>query len=145
MKQAFTPRTGSVSVPALVSWFEEGDEPLFTVCSLSFEQLSKADAMADNSGAMIKLMESLQAKNGKEIGEGIRDAFGVGLETPPNMVKRINHLIMGSVEPVIDEEMAVKLACTFPIEFTQVTNKIIELTGKGYEPGKPQGCTATPK
>jgi hypothetical protein len=145
MNAQFEARTADVSVKELRSWFPDGEDAVFTVRGLTFEELSKADAAADNSGAMLKLLTSIQSKNGVEIGEGIKDAFGVGKETPANMVKRIHHLMMGSVAPEMDEEFSVKLANTFPVEFTAVTNKIIELTGKGYMPGKQKGSTKTPK
>ena len=141
MKQQFEARTEDVRVLELDAWFDEESDPVFTVRGLTFEELAKADAAADNSKAMLNLVASLQTKDGDAIGEGIKDAFGVGKETPANMIKRINHLVMGSVSPEIDEEFAVKLANTFPVEFTQLTNKIVELTGKGYQPGKQKGST----
>jgi hypothetical protein len=144
MKEQFEARTADVPVVELQDWFPDGEDAVFTVRGLTFAELSKADAAADNSGAMLKLLASIQSKNGAEIGEGIKDAFGVGIETPVNMIKRIQHLMMGSVAPVMDEEFVVKLANTFPVEFTAVTNKIIELTGKGYVPGKQKGSTKTP-
>jgi hypothetical protein len=145
MKQQFEARTADVRVLELAEWFDKDTDPVFTVRGLTFEELNKADNAADNSKAMIELISRLQTKDGPAIAEGIKDAFGVGKETPANMVKRINHLVMGSVEPVIDEEFAVKLANTFPIEFMTLTNKVIELTGKGYVPGKQKGSTKSQK
>jgi hypothetical protein len=144
MNAQFEARTADVTVSELADWFPDG-EAVFTVRGLTFEELSKADAAADNSGAMLKLLTSIQAKNGADIGEGIKDAFGVGKDTPVNMIKRIHHLMTGSVEPDVDEEFAVKLANTYPVEFTAITNKIIELTGRGYVPGKQKGSTKSPK
>ena len=141
MKQQFEARTDDVRVSELSEWFAEGDEPLFKVRGLTFEELNKADNAAENSKAMLNLVAQLQTKDGAAIAEGIKDAFGIGKDTPANMIKRINHLVMGCVSPEIDEEFAVKLANTYPIEFTQITNKIIELTGKGFMPGKPKGST----
>lgn len=141
MRQQFEARTDNVPVPELAAWFDEESNPVFIVRGLTFEELSKADAAADNSKTMLNLVASLTTKDGKAIAEGIKDAFGVGQETPTNMIKRINHLVMGSVQPEIDEQFAVKLASTFPVEFTQLTNKIVALTGKGFEPGKPKGST----
>lgn len=140
-KTEFVARTEKVRVADLSAWFDEGEEPVFVVRGLTFEELCKAESMADNSKAMLNLMASIQQRDGIAIGEGIKDAFGVGKETPANMIKRINHLVIASIDPVIDEELAVKIASTFPIEFTAVTNKITELTGKGFVPGKRKGCT----
>ena len=145
MKQQFEARTAEVRVSELADWFDGDADPVFTVRGLTFEELNKADNAADNSKAMLELITRLQTKDGAQIAEGIKDAFGVGKDTPANMVKRINHLVMGSVDPVIDEEFAVKLANTFPIEFMSLTNKVIELTGKGYVPGKQKGSTRSQK
>lgn len=141
MKQPFDARTEDVRVVELASWFAEGDEPVFKVRGLTFEELNKADNAADNSKAMLNLVATLQTKDGTAIADGIKDAFGIGKDTPANMIKRINHMVMGSVDPKIDEELAVKLASTYPIEFTIISNKIIELTGKGFMPGKLKGST----
>lgn len=137
----FVARTEPVRVADLSMWFDEGDEPVFIVRGLTYEEVCKAESMADNSKQMLNLIESIQSKDGAAIGEGVKDAFGVGKETPPNMIKRINHLVMASVEPEIDEELAVKLATNYPMEFSQITNKITELTGLGFLPGKHKGCT----
>ena len=141
MNQPFDARTEDVIVAELASWFDKDEKPVFTVRGLTFEELNKADNAADNSKAMLNLVATLQTKDGAAIAEGVKDAFGIGKDTPANMIKRINHLVMGSVSPTIDEELAVKLASTYPIEFTQISNKIIELTGKGFMPGKPKGST----
>ena len=142
MRQQFEARTESVPVVELAAWFDEGADPAFIVRGLTFEELSKAESAADNSKTMLNLVNSLSAKKGAEVGEGIKNAFGVGEDTPASMIKRIQHLMMGSVDPVIDETLAVKLASTFPVEFTALTNTIVKLTGKGYVPGKQKRSTA---
>ena len=141
MNEQFEDRTMDVPVPGLAIWFGEGEKPVFTVKGLTFHQLNTADNKADNSEQMLKLVGKLQAKDGASIGEEIQNAFGIGEDTPPNMVKRINHLVMGCLNPVVDEEFAVKLASMYPVEFMDISNKIITLTGQGFVPGKRKGCT----
>lgn len=139
--EQFGPRTSDVPVSGLAIWFADGEDPVITVRGLTFEELCKADNAADNSDQMLKLINQLQSKQGKEAAESIKDSFGVGEETPANMIRRKCHLIMGSVEPEIDEEMAIKLASTYPVEFKELTNKIVLLTGAGFVPGKRKGST----
>jgi hypothetical protein len=55
---------------------------------------------------------------------------------PDDVAKRIEHLVLGSVDPVCTPDLAVRLCETYPVEFYQLTTKILELTGKGQEPGK---------
>lgn len=144
VNERFEARTEDVPVPDLAIWFDEGETPLFTVRGLTFEELSRADSAADNTGEMLKLLASLQAKSGEQIAEGVKNAFGIGEETPPNMIRRKQHLMMGAVNPEVDEEFAVKLSCTYPVEFKILTNKIVELTGRGFVPGKQKGSSAPP-
>lgn len=138
LREQFAPRTHSVEVPELAAWFNCGEKesPAWEVKGLNFEELAKADSKADNANAIRDLISSLSKKDGKEIAGNLANAFGFGDDTPRQMVQRINYLVFGSVSPECDEELAVKLASTFPIEFKQITDKILELTGRGYVPGK---------
>ena len=65
------------------------------------------------------------------IKEAVTEMLGGTMSVPVDTQKRILHLVKGSVDPKIDESVAVKLSETFPIEFLVLTNKILELTGLG--------------
>lgn len=146
MKEVFEARTAEVRVSssALVNYFDEGSEPVFKVRGLTYEELSKCNNAADTTPAMRKLLEELNKKDGAGIATEIKNVFGVGNDTPANVIKAINHVVTGCVDPEIDEEMAVKLATAFPIEFGQISMKIVELTGQGHVPGKQKSSTAKP-
>jgi len=142
IKAKFEYRTERVQVPALEKFFDaDADgkvDAAFVVRGLTFEELSKAENQADNSDTVRKLLEQLGSSNPNAKSAALADALGYGDEVPRQMVIRKHHLVIGCVEPPIDEEMAVKLANTFPVEFKQLTNKILELTGAGQvSPGKP--------
>jgi hypothetical protein len=54
-------------------------------------------------------------------------------------------LALGSVEPAVDHETAVRLCTYCPIEFYALTNAIVKLTGQGAEIKKKQiGSGTTP-
>jgi hypothetical protein len=53
-------------------------------------------------------------------------------------------LVIGSVDPRIELETAIKLCKVFPVEFMQLTNKITVLTGQGSVPGKPRSSGDSP-
>ena len=128
-------------MPALSAFFTPDDDgkidAAFTVRGLTFEELARAENQADNTDTVRKLLEHLGSSNAQAKSAALADALGYGEEVPRQQVIRKAHLVIGSVDPAIDEEMAVKLANTFPVEFKQLTNKILELTGKGQvTPGK---------
>ena len=136
-KANFVPRTEQVSVNALADWFDS--EPLWTVRSLSFEELSRADSKADQTQTMIAVIEALSGGDKKEQAGAIKEALGMGESTPPQMIKRLEMLVIGSVDPQIDLPIAIKIADSFPVEFKELTDKIITLTGQGRVLGKPEG------
>lgn len=142
-KANFVPRTEQVSVSSLADWFE-GD-PLWTVRGLSFEELSRADSKADQTQTMIAVIEALSGGDKKEQATAIQEALGMGDNTPPQMIKRLEMLVIGSVSPEIDLPIAVKLAENFPVEFKELTDKIITLTGQGRVLGKQKGSGSKQK
>ena len=137
----FTPRTQVVQVPGLQAFFAKGDKAQWTVCSLTAAQLHNA-IEAKQRQAGVKAVADAIAANGEQAQE-IRKALGLAGDVPGEVVKRLEMLVAGSVEPKIDMPVAVKLASAFPIEFLQLTNAITELTGQGFDLVKPRA--ASPK
>lgn len=137
----FEHRTERVPVKALEQFFKPDEDgkvdPVFVIRGLTFEELAKADNQADNPETLRKFMEKLASKNPDSKAEALAEALGYGDQSPRQLILRKCWLVAGSVEPEIDEETAVKLSATFPIEFKELTNKILALTGKGQvSPGK---------
>src|SRR5574337_706396 len=130
-------RTSELELPALSSFFDEGEKPMFKVRGLSGAELQVAiDAQKRNTTAesLITALAKLPADVAT-----IRQAIGLpSKNTPSELAKRIEMLTLGSVSPKLEQHIAVKLAEKFPIEFYQLTNLITELTGMGAEAmGKP--------
>jgi len=143
MRQQFQPRQESVEVPGLADWFKgNGDEPcIFTVRGMTSSELARtheAVAKVKNFDSVIQAIS-----NSKETVKELKAALGVSDDTPADIVKRLEQLVICSVSPKIEIQVAVKLAEAFPIEFYTLTNKIVMLTGMGMDIKKPQGSGAT--
>ncbi len=150
----FTPREDDVPVPDLANFFtgepetdEEGNPkpPVWRVRGLSGPELARVNEavqMNRNRGA---IAEALAAGKDKQLTDALRELIGNGTGVPDDTAKRIEMLTIGSVAPECSQQLAVKLANSFPIEFTQLTNQIMKLTGQGGEPGKPKRSSGTKK
>jgi hypothetical protein len=128
------PRTADVPVPALSVFFSEGEAPVWRVRGLTATELHKALEAGKRQGAVDSVARAIAA-NADQVAT-IRRALGLSSDTPGDIAKRLEMMVMGSVAPVVDLPTAVKLAGAFPVEFMQITNEITELTGKGADLGK---------
>lgn len=131
----FQHRTDAVRVPGLAEWFD-GD-PVWTVRGLTAHEFATCQEAAEKDQSVAALAEALAAGTKNEQVKELRDALGLSDTTPGEISKRIRMLMLGSVDPVCDRELSVKLSERYPIEFYQLTNEITQLTGKGQIVGKP--------
>lgn len=136
LKDAFQPRIESISVPALAAWFSDGEKPEWQVRGLTGEELARCNEIQQqqiNIAAAISAMTTEREK----IAE-IKSLLGISEKVPDDLAKRMEMLAIASVQPEITLDVSVKLAERFPIEFYQLTNVILRLTGMGQLPGKQQ-------
>jgi len=126
----FERRQESVEVKALSDFFDKGEEPKIVVQGLTHHEVSRCSEGIQNS-TNLEAMLKAAAGHAPAMKEAVGELLGKVGDVPKDTQKRIMHLVAGSVKPEIDEMTAVKLAETFPIEFTILTNKIVELTGLG--------------
>ena len=144
-KAEFEDRTDKVPVPDLADWFGEEDEAVFVVRGLTGKELAicnEAAAKAKNLSAMIEAMSGNQAS---EKIDAMREMLGVTTSVPDDLAKRHEQFAYGTVDPDMDHAAAVKFAASFPVEFYQITNKIMELTGQGRQAAKKKGSGKTAK
>lgn len=143
LQTSFKHRTEAVSVPDMKEFFEEGSKPEWIVRSLTGQEIGRCAEAATKRESVNMLISGLMSTMTKEAVEAAKDLIGIGTDTPQDIAKRIEHLVIGSVDPACPLDLAVKICETFPIEFYQITNKIMELSGKGQVPGKstPSGRT----
>lgn len=142
-KTKFKPRTDDVPVPDLKNFFGPKEKPVWTVRGLGGQEIGQAKEAAAKNKNLTAIVDAL-AGTQKEKVQGIKDALGIG-KIPDDIAQRVAQLEAGSTAPECDTELAIKLCKHFPVVFYKLTNKILELTGKGSEPGKPAGSTQTPK
>ena len=142
MQASFAAREAAITVPpALVEFF--GKE--WRVRGLTAAELARSREAADR-GESLKALVSAMAGAGDKAA-AIRESMGLSDDdVPADISRRIDMLASGSVEPKLGAEnrdVAVKLAETHPTLFYELTNRILELTGSGSEPGKPKRSTKT--
>ena len=143
LKTKFAPRTEEVPVPDLASFFPEGAKPIWKVRGLTGHELGRAAEASDRNKTISAILEGLTAEAAKEKAEALKDLLGIGGKTPADIAKRLEHITIASMDPVCTRDLAVRICEVFPVEFYMITNKIMELTGRGQMPGKqpPSGVT----
>jgi len=135
----FVPRTREVAVDALAPFFGEGEPAVFVVRSLNSNELNRA-LEAEKRGVNVDAIIKALASGGSQV-DAVRKALGLGADTPGEIRKRLEMLVLGSVTPAIESHVAAKIAENFAIEFRLLTNAILELTGQGYDLGKPAAAS----
>lgn len=139
LQAKLAPRTRTVSVPALAEWFGgDTEQAMWLVRSLTANELAKineAEARNRREGA---LLEAISSGSRSEIVEEMQHALGRGKDTRPDLARRLEMLTLGSVEPECSEELAVRLAEKYPVQFFELTNAVLDLTGRGSESEKKQ-------
>jgi hypothetical protein len=147
IKTKFEPRQERVPVPDLKDFFSEDDEPVWIVKGLTGHELGRSNEVAERNKNLQAVVEGLFSAATKEKAQAVREMIGIDKNTPDDIAKRFEMLVLGSVDPVCDEELAIKICTCFPIEFYQITNRITHLTGQGHTPGKapPSGLVQTPE
>jgi hypothetical protein len=146
IKTTFESRTCDVPVPDLKAFFAADEPPVFKVRGLTGNELARVHDAVDKHKNILGILESLVSTKSSDKVDAIRKALGVTDDVPNEIAKRLEMLIVATVSPQLDLDVAVKLAENFPIEFYSLTGKITELTGQGAIPlGKPQPSGPTPE
>jgi hypothetical protein len=135
----FTARRASVPVDALAAFFDQGEPAVWQVRGLSSAELHRALEAGKRQGSIEQIVRAIAG--GGDQAEAVRAALGLSKDTPGEIAKRLEMLVMGSVAPKVELPTAVKLAEAFPIEFLSITNKITELTGQGFDLVKPAAAS----
>lgn len=137
----FSARVERVEIRQLSEFFGEGEVPVFVVRGLTAAELQRAIEAGNRQGAIETVVKAITTKQDQV--ESIRKALGLTKDTPGEIAKRIEMLVLGCTEPAMNHAAAVKLAEVCPIEFYDLTNKIVTLTGQGGSRVKPQPSSHT--
>lgn len=138
-------RTDNLEVPELKEFFDDDENPVWIVRALSGSEIARAQESGDRSKMIGTIVDAMSAGTAKDKQEAVKKIFGVGDDVPDEIAKRIQHLMYGSVSPVIDRTASVRIFEFYPINGFQLTNRILELTGEGAELGKRGGSTVKKK
>lgn len=120
-----------VDVPNLDYFFAEDEQPVWRVRSISGYESAKVNEAAERNAGIADLVVALSSGNGKEKSEAIQKSLGISDDVPTEVAKRIEILMLGSINPECDRDTAIKLATYFPLEFNKLTSEILLLTGQG--------------
>ena len=141
-KEKFAPRTAKIAVPELKEYFGDGDDATWEVRGLTGLELAKVQESDRSADQAAKIVAALARNSAKDKSDAILSMMGLDSETPADLSKRIEQLVCASVEPKCDRHLASRMFEFHPIVAYNLTNKILELTGLGAEPGKQKASTA---
>lgn len=134
----FIPREEIVPVPDMKDFFPEGEEPVWKVRGLEGIEVARSNEAMERNRNVATILDGLLSNNDKEKISAVKQLIGVDEKVPNDIAKRIELLILGSIDPKVDLEFAKMICRVYPIEFYEITNKITLLTGRGHIPGKPE-------
>jgi len=144
LKEKFEHRVEEVAVPDMAIFFPGGEKSVWKVRGLTGQELGRANEAVEKNRNVAAILEGIMSVAGKEKTEAVKSMIGVAPgQTPGDVVKRLEHLVLGSVEPVCTQEMAVKVCEVWPVIFFELTNTILKLSGAGQMPGKPKASGKT--
>lgn len=137
----FEPRTEEIDVPFMRDFFEEGREPKFIIRGLNAVELNTTIEANTKQKSIDNIVKAITTDRDQI--QSVRKALGMSGDIPAEIAKRIETFVLGCVSPQFNHSMAVKFAEAFPIEFYDITNKILNLTGMGGSYVKPQPSSQT--
>ena len=134
----FRERTRDVEIDAdspLAGFFGEGEPRVWTLRALTGKDLAVVNEAVDAARNIEGLVSALAGRV-PDIG-AIKQALGLDDKIkPPDYVRRLRLLKIGSVSPVITDAHAVKISKVAPVDFSRLTNAVLELTGQGWKLGE---------
>ena len=147
MSTHFVPREEDfqITAPELIKFFGEKDNHFFKLRGLTGYEIGRVNEKVDNMPLRLKMFEKLIAGRSEEQIKAFEKIAGISKETPTEIARRIEHLVISAIDPPADYQFATKLCEDFGIEFYAITNKILEISGKGHVPGKPKPSGGTKK
>lgn len=121
--------TATVDVPNLQLFFGDA-EPKWTVRGMTHTELCRMRETKENDKLLNTAIAAV-AGNEEEKQNLIKQIVGDVDGVHESTRGRIEQLMMCSVEPKIDRQVAVRLSQFYPAEFDTLTDKIFELSQDG--------------
>jgi len=127
----FIYREKEIDVPELKEFYDGRKKPIWIVRGLTGIELAEVrDAVTRNQN-FERLVQKMTSNLSRDKVEAVTTAFGMGDDLPDDYVRRLKILGLGSVDPKLPHDQVVKLADTFPVTFSRLTDEIMILTGVG--------------
>lgn len=143
LKAKAEPRTARVAVAALAGFFGADEEAAFTVRGLSGAELARVNEAVAKNKNLAAIVQALAGQTSDP--EKLKELMGLSnSKQPDEIVKRMEMLTLGAVDPPVSMPVAIKIAEVAPAEFFLLTNEVTRLTGEGAELGKPKPSGSEP-
>jgi len=130
------PRIKEIPVPNLKKFFSKDEKPILKIRNLTGHELAASKEAVVSNARIRAMLEKLMSQDSTDKAAAICESLGVSDKTPDDLVRRINMLRHGMVEPEITNEDAVRFASLWPETFYEVTNEIFRLTSLGADLGE---------
>jgi hypothetical protein len=135
----------------LKAYFSNGSD-VWKVRGLTAKELARTRAAAEKYQNRQDIITAITSGQKTERTKAWAEFLSIASETPEDFAKRVETLLIGSIDPELENkktrvseiEFVLKFSQYFPVEFYDITNQIYELTGiGGVVPGKsrPSGKT----
>lgn len=134
----FSTREEDVPVPELEEFFGPDEEKVWRVRNLTGIEVGRVNETGEKYKRLDAAAKAIDGTQ-KEKVEAFKALFGVSQGMSQETAKQTEVMVLGSVDPVCDVELAGLIRDRFPVTFANITRKIYQLTGQGAEPGKRTG------
>jgi len=126
----FKHRTQEIQVPSLKKFYPKNTIPIIIVRNLEGAEIAAIDLEVGMNKEARKQVADIASE---DVVKAMKTLFHFisGDDVPDSHVRALNIVHKGIVSPAFTFEGVVKLATTYPIEFKQLFNTIIQLTGLG--------------
>ena len=130
--EGFRAREGEVAVPELAAFFGEGEAAVWKIRGLTGSEVARVRDSVQRAKDLDGLVAKLASTSTRDKVDAVLEAFGLGISgESDDYVRRLTLLEIGSVDPKIKREHAVKVSEVAPLAFYRLTDEIYTLTGKG--------------
>ena len=137
-KAKFEPRTENVPVPALKQFFADNEKPEFTIRGLEGEEMARVNEAQSKHSNIQAVIDALVGKASQEKVEALQKTLGLSNDMPSDLIRRVEILRIGCVEPKLDAQLAAKIFRVAPVEAYDLSSKIQILSGQGMRLGEPK-------
>jgi len=128
--------TAQVPIPSVLRTANAELPESFTVRMATAEDLAFVAEANDRRANLQALVETLATSETSEKAEVLRAAAGLDGQPTATFIRQVEFVLRCTADPKLDRELVLWLSRTFPLFFSALFQKIMELTGEGAQLGK---------